>query len=129
MLLNLHEMYNTLQLSVFFSFYFSFLQQLSSGLWDWKLLFLILKISHCGRLRSWVKLFQRYSCKNYYENWYLPFRETCVHKIWQTGTSRGVASNETNQVGTGDIISSRSQDKLNISPWPVYLWLQNLGGW
>ena len=32
--------------------------------------------------------------------------------MWQAGTSTGFDSNETNQAGAGDDITSRSRDKL-----------------
>ena len=37
---------------------------------------------------------------------------TYDHQIWQAGTSRGVDSNETNQPDVGDVIPSRSRNKL-----------------
>ena len=33
-------------------------------------------------------------------------------QIWQAGTSTGFDSNETNQASPGDVIRSRSRDKL-----------------
>ena len=35
-------------------------------------------------------------------------------------------SNETNQVGAGDVITSRSRGKLKASPLPECLWPSNL---
>ena len=40
------------------------------------------------------------------------FYKTYDHQIWQAGTSTGFDSNKTNQAGTGDVITSRSRDKL-----------------
>ena len=37
---------------------------------------------------------------------------TYDHQIWQAGTSTGFDSNQTNQAGAGDVITSRSCDKL-----------------
>ena len=34
------------------------------------------------------------------------------HQIWQAGTPTGFDSNETNQAGAGDVITSRSHEKL-----------------
>ena len=34
------------------------------------------------------------------------------HQIWQAGTLTGFDSNETNQAGAGDVITSRSHEKL-----------------
>ena len=59
-----------------------------------------------------VQLFPRYPCKNWYKNWYLHFYKTYDHQICQAGTSIGFDSNETNQAGAGDVITSRSRDKL-----------------
>ena len=65
----------------------------------------------------WVQLFQIDPCKN----WYLHFCKTYDHQIWQAGTSTGFNWNETNQTRAGDIIMSRSHDKLKTSttrvPW------------
>ena len=38
--------------------------------------------------------------------------KTYDHQIWHAGVSRGVDSNKTNQSGAGDVITSRSGDKL-----------------
>ena len=35
-----------------------------------------------------------------------------THQIWQADTSTGFDSNETNQAGAGDLIMSRSREKL-----------------
>ena len=35
------------------------------------------------------------------------FYETYDHQIWKVGTSTGFHSNETNQTGAGDVITSR----------------------
>ena len=53
--------------------------------------------------------FARYSCKNWYKNWYLHFHKTYDQQIWRTDTSRGFDSNETNQDGFGDVITSVSR--------------------
>ena len=42
---------------------------------------------------------------------YLHFGKTYDHQIRQAGTSTGVDSNETNQAGAGQVITSRSRDK------------------
>ena len=60
-----------------------------------KPVFLILKISQYGELRWQVQLFLRYSCKNWYKNWYLHFPKNYDHQIWQAGTLR-VDLSETN---------------------------------
>ena len=57
--------------------------------------------------------FSRCRCKKWYKNWYLHFYKTYNHQIWQAGTSTEFDSNEINQAGAGDVISSRSRDKLN----------------
>ena len=107
-ILRLHETHNALQLPLFF--FFSFFCHLYPGLRNCKLVFLILKISvdRGGE----VQLFPRYPCKNWYKNWYLHFYKTYDHQICQAGTSIGFDSNETNQAGAGDVITSRSRDKL-----------------
>ena len=56
--------------------------------------------------------FQVILCWNLYNNWYLNFHKTYDHQIWQADTSIGFDSNEYNQAGTGDVIMSRSLDKL-----------------
>ena len=84
---------------------------------------MILKISQYGGSRWRVQLFPRYSCKNWYKNWYLHFYKTYDHWIWQAVTSTGFDSNETNPVGTGDIIISISRDKLKalyLQPHSAY---------
>ena len=60
-----------------------------------KPVFLILKISQYGELRWQVQLFLRYSCKNWYKNWYLHFPKNYDHQICQAGTVR-VDSSKTN---------------------------------
>ena len=59
-LLRLRKTHNTFQLPVFFSVFFLllFLCQPGQGLWNCKLVFLILKISQYGRLRWWFNFFQ-----------------------------------------------------------------------
>ena len=47
-----------------------------SGTSKFKLVFLILKIWKCGGLKCWVQHFPRYSCKIWYNNWYLYFCKT-----------------------------------------------------
>ena len=84
----------------------------SVGLRNCKSVFLILKISQYGGPRRWVQFFLKYSCKNWYKDWYLHFHKTCDHKSWQADTSGGVDSNDSNRtvsgdyVVTGDIITS-----------------------
>ena len=73
-------------------------------------MFLILKIFHYSGLQWWVQLFPRY--KDWYKKWYLHFHTTYDHQVWQTGTSRGADSYETNRAGAVDVIKSRSWDKL-----------------
>ena len=51
-----------------------------------KLVFLILKISQYGGSRRWVQFFPRYSCKNWFKNWYIDFCKTYDHQIWQACT-------------------------------------------
>ena len=58
------------------------------------------------------KLFLGYSYKNLYKSWNLHFHKTYDHQIWQAGTPREIDSNETNQAGADDIITSRSYDQL-----------------
>ena len=106
-LLRLCEMHYALLL-----FFFSLFCQPYPGLWDCKSVFLIIKISQYGESRWWVQLFPMYPCKNWYKNWYLHFYRTHDHQIWQAGTPTGFASNETIQAGAGDVITSRSHDKL-----------------
>ena len=53
-----------------------------------------------------------FSCKNWYKNWYLHFYKSYDHHILQAGTSTGFDLNETYQAGAGDVIMSRSRDKL-----------------
>ena len=109
-----HNALKLLVLFFFFSFFFSFFCQPCLRLRNCKSVFLILKISEYGGLRLWVQLFPRYPCKNWYKNWHLHFYKTYDHQIWQADTSRaeGVDSNETNQAGAGDVITSRLRDKL-----------------
>ena len=99
----------------FFSFFFSFFCQPCPELRKCKSVFLILKISQHGGSRRWVQLFPTYPCPNWYKNWYLHFHMTYDHQIWQTGISRGVHWNETNEAGAGDVITSRSNLKHYIS--------------
>ena len=96
----------------FYSFFFSFFLQPYLELRNCKLIFLILKTSQYWGLRRRVKFFTRYSCKNWFKNWYLHFYNTHDYQIWQAGTSTGFESNKTIQVGAGDVIMSRSSDKL-----------------
>ena len=42
----------------------------------------------------------------------LHFYKTYDHQIWQAGTSTGFDSNETNQAGAADVITSVSRDRL-----------------
>ena len=133
-LLQLRETHNALRLPVFFflSLSFLFFCQPCLELWNCKLIFMILKITQYGRPRRWIQLFPRYSCKNWYKNWYLHFHKTYDYQIWQTGTFREVDVNETNQTGDGDVITSRSRDKLkqlylhyhnaNLAEWLLILW-------
>ena len=44
------------------------------------------------------------------------------YQIWQAGASPGFDSNETNQAGAGDVITSRSRGKLKI----LYLHYQSV---
>ena len=37
---------------------------------------------------------------------------TYDHQIWQAGTSTGIHSSDTNQAGAGDVIMSKSRDKI-----------------
>ena len=119
--MRLRETRSTLQLLVFF---FLFFCQPYPELQNCKSEFLILKISQYDRSRRWVQIFPRYSSKNWYKNWYLHFYKTYDHQIWQACTSTGVYSNETNQAGAGDVITSRSHDKLKI----LYLHYQGAYG-
>ena len=52
-----------------------------------------------------------------------PVCKTYNQQIWQTGTARGVDSNETNQAGAGEVTLSRSCDKLK-----TYLQYQSVHG-
>ena len=54
----------------------------------------------------------RRPCKNWYENWYLRFYKIYHQQILQAGTSAGFDSNETNQPGVRDVITSSLSDKL-----------------
>ena len=91
-LLRLRETHNVLQLPVLF-FIFSFLCQLHPRLRNCKSVFLILKILQYGGSKRWVQPFQRYPC-----------------------TSTRFNLNETDQAGAGDVIKSRSSDKLKTLP-------------
>ena len=62
--------------------------------------------------------------KNLYKNWYLHFYKTHDHQISQAGTDREVDSNDTNQVGAGDVITSRLCKKLKS----LYLHYQSAYG-
>ena len=64
------------------------------------------------------QLFQRYPCKTWYKNWYLHFYNTYDHQIWAAGISKGFDSNETNQTGADDVITSRSRDELKMTAKP-----------
>ena len=77
-----------------------------------KSVFLILKMSQYDGSRRWVQLFPRYSCKNWFKIWYLHFYKTYDRNVWRAGTSTGFYSNETNQVGAADVITSRSRGNL-----------------
>ena len=50
--------------------------------------------------------------------WYLHFYKTYDHQIWQEGISKGFHSNEANQAGAGDVITSRLRNKLKNSNLP-----------
>ena len=81
--LHLCETQNTLQLAVFF-FFFTFFCKPYPELWDFKSVFLILKVSQYGGLRLWV----RNPCKNWYENCYIHFYKTYNQQTWEARTSR-----------------------------------------
>ena len=117
--LRLHETHNALQFPVFF-FFLSFFCHPYPGLGNCVSVFLILKISQYGGSRRGVQLFPMNSCKNWYPHVY----KTYDHKIRQASTSTGFHSNETNQAGAGNAITSRSHDKLK--PW--YIHYQNVYG-
>ena len=118
--MRLCETQNALQLPVFFFvFFFLFFCKPYPELRNCNLVFLMLKILQYDGSRRLVQLFLRYLCKNYYSNWYLHFQKTYDHQIWQAGTSTKFDSNETNQPGTGGVITSRSRDRLKA------LYLQN----
>ena len=93
-------------------FFFLFFCLPYTGLPNCKSVFLILKIWQYVRSRRWVQHFRRYPCKIWYKNWYLHFYTTYDHHIRQARTSARLYSNETNQVGAGDAITSRSRNKL-----------------
>ena len=115
--LRLRETHNALQLSaLFFSFFFSFFYQPYPRLRNCKPVFFILKLSQYGGLRQWVQFFPRYLCKNWYKNPYLRFYKIYDQQIWQAGTFTGFDSKETNQEGAGDVITSRSRDKIKTYP-------------
>ena len=57
-------------------FFFSFFCKPCPALWNFKSVFLIVKISEYGGSRRWVQLFRCCSCKNWYQNWYLHFHKT-----------------------------------------------------
>ena len=73
-----------------------------------------LKISHYGRSRQRVGLFQSFHESIQYKNRYIHFHKIYDNQIWHVVTFREVNSNETNQAGTCYGITSRSLDKLNI---------------
>ena len=91
--LRLRKTQNALQLPTFF--FFVFFCQPYPGLQNCKSVLLILKI-----LNNWCK------------NWYIHFYKTYDHQVRQAGTSTEFDSNETNQAGAGDVIRSRSCEKL-----------------
>ena len=93
-------------------FFFLFACQPYPGFRNYKSVFLILKILPYEGSRQWVKLFPKHPCKNWYKDWYLHSYRTYSHQIWQAGTSAGFDSNETNETGTDDVITSRLHDKL-----------------
>ena len=106
-LLSLHKTQNALQLPVFF--FFLWFCQPYPGLRNCK----SIKILQCGWSRRWVHIYSRYPRKNWYKNWYFHFYNTYDYQIWQGWTSTGFDSEETNQAGAGEVITSRSNDKLN----------------
>ena len=121
-LLRFHETKNALQLPVFFFFLFFF--QPYWGLGNCKLVFQILKILQRGGLRRWVQFFARYPCKNWCKNWDPRCYKNSGHQIWEAGTSTGFDSNEINHARVGDMIMSRSRDKLK----QLYLYYQSVYG-
>ena len=49
------------------------------------------------------------------ESWHLHFHQTYDNQIWQAGTSSGVDSNDANQVGAGNVMStSRDFEKSSF---------------
>ena len=64
-----------------------FLEAISKTL-NFKLVFLILKISQYGGLRLWV----RNPCKNWYKNCYIHFYKTYNQQNWEACTSRWFGS-------------------------------------
>ena len=111
MFLRLSETNNALQLLVFLFFFLPF----SSRIWDFGIVnryFRFLKILQYGGFRRWGQLFSSSPCKNWYKNWYLHFHKTYGHQVWKAGTSTRVESNETNQVGAGNVSMSGLCDKL-----------------
>ena len=102
-----------LSIDLFFLLLFLFFFcQLYPGLRNWKSVFLILKILQYDGWKRWIWLFPRYPCKNRYKNRHLHFYKTYDHQIWEAGTFTGFDSDETNQAGAADVITSRSRDKL-----------------
>ena len=98
-------------IACFLLFLFVFLP--AKGLWNCKSVFLNLKIWQYGGSRRWVQHFHAvHPCKIWHKNWYLHFYKTYDHQIWQAGSSTGFDSNETNQAGAGEVITSISCDKL-----------------
>ena len=98
-----------MQLPVFFFWFFC---QACLGLWNRKLVFLILKISQYRGVRRWYQLFPMCSCKKWYKSWNMHFHKIYWYQILQTSTSRRVFLTETNQADADDISTTRSLDKL-----------------
>ena len=114
-----------LQLPVLFLSFFLFFYQLCPALrnvnrylWFWK----SLSMTDRGSEFNFFQFFRRYSCKNWFKNWYLQFHNSHDHQIWQERTSRGIESGESNQVGAGDVITSRLHNTLNT----LYLYYQSV---
>ena len=84
-LFRLRKTHYTFQLPVFFfMLLLLFFCQLCPRLGNFKWVFLILKLSQYGELMQWAQLFPRYSCKNWYSNWFLHFRKNYGHQNWVT---------------------------------------------
>ena len=58
------------------------------------------------------EVLNNYGLRDPCKNRYLHFYKTYDHQICQAGTSTGFDSNETNQASAGDVITSRSCEKL-----------------